>query len=256
MRSGFLQFRTPHSPAALCFLAAPFCYRFDGETYEGQKTAVSWHWGVVRGTSMFPGHEEGMHRPGPTASAGAVLAVDRRVFVALGGFDPLYLPGRLEDLDFAYRGYLAGYRAVHVPDAIAFHRGAASFGPAHGAAGCDILALRNTLLFQWKNLAHPLHLAREAVGWPLRLLLDIARAPFVPRDRRWAFARAWTGAWLRRSLLGGAAWRPARSARREWSFFHEFHPRRINRVAAAINAVTPPHRPVEARTSDREALCR
>ena len=122
-----------------------------------------------------------LDQPGLTASAGAALAVDRRKFMALGGFDPLYLPGRLEDLDFAYRGYLSGYHARYVPASVVYHLGMASFAAAFGRAGCDHLALRNTLLFQWKNLRHPLHLGRQLLGLPLRLLADACRAPGLRR---------------------------------------------------------------------------
>ncbi len=139
-----------------------------------------------------------IRRRGLTASAGAALAVDRDKFASLGGFDPLYLPGRLEDLDFAYRGYQAGYRAVYVPEATAWHRGMVTFGRVYGSWGCDELALRNTLLFQWKNLRHPAHLARQMAGLPLRLALELLRAPWAPRRRRWRFVRALMGAMARR----------------------------------------------------------
>jgi GT2 family glycosyltransferase len=188
-----------------CFMTAPLCWRFDGATYEGQKTAVAWRWGLVQATSLFEGHEAGIHRPGPTASAGAALAVDRATFLALGGFDPLYLPGRLEDLDLAYRAYLAGYHARHVPAAVAYHRGQATFGPTLGAAGCDDLALRNTLLFQWKNLRRPEHLARQTIGLVVRLAADAMRAARLPRERRWATWRALAAARER--------WRQGREAR-------------------------------------------
>ena len=39
---------------------------------------------------------------------GPVLAVDRAKFLALGGYDPLYFPGRIEDLDLGFRGWMAG----------------------------------------------------------------------------------------------------------------------------------------------------
>ncbi|MCI0683282.1 MAG: glycosyltransferase, partial [Gemmataceae bacterium] len=109
--------------APRCFLTAPRCWLFDGVTYEGFKTAVRWRWGLVQATALFAGHQDGIDVPGPTASAGAAMAVDRQLFLELGGFDTLYLPGRIEDLDFAFRGYLAGYRALYVPQAVAYHRG-------------------------------------------------------------------------------------------------------------------------------------
>ena len=52
------------------------------------------------------------------------------------------------------------------------------------------LALRNTLLFQWKNLRSADTILRQAVGLPLRVLWDQIRAPFAAPGRRWAFTRA------------------------------------------------------------------
>lgn len=191
----------PQETGPPCFMTAPRCWRFDGG-YEGFRTAVCWRWGLVQATALYPGHAAAIGQPGLTASAGAAMAVDRDKFAALGGFDPLYLPGRLEDLDLAFRAYLAGYRAVYVPEALVWHLGMATFGPVFGPSGCVQLALRNTLLFQWKNLRHPAHLARQVVGLPLRLLADLVRAPSLPKERRWAFARALAAAVRRRREEG------------------------------------------------------
>ena len=205
-----------------CFMTAPLCWQADGSTYEGFRTAVRWRWGLVQATALYPGHEETIHHPAATASAGAALAVDCRKFAALGGFDPLYLPGRLEDLDFAFRGYMAGYHARYVPEAVAYHHGMATFGAVFGPAGCDRLALRNTLLFQWKNLRHPRHVARQALGLPVRLVRDVCRVPWVPRERRWEFIRALIGAMGRLGRLRSARFRPSGSVGRERRFFREF----------------------------------
>jgi hypothetical protein len=123
---------------------------------------------------------------------------------------------------------MAGYHARHVPGAVAYHLGQASFGEAFGRAGCDVLALRNILLFQWKNLRHPLHWLWQVGGYPSRLALDLLRAPLVNRARRWAFLKALRGAWARRGLLSDPAYRAARSIRREREYFHRYHPTRIN----------------------------
>jgi GT2 family glycosyltransferase len=220
-----------------CFMTAPLCWQFDGTTYEGMKTAVRWRWGLVQATALYPGHETGIRTPGYTASAGAVLAVDRRKFLELGGFDPLYLPGRLEDLDFAYRGYRAGYQAQYVPEAVAYHRGMASFGPAYGRAACHRLALRNTLLFQWKNLRHPRHVARQVFGLPLRAAWDLCRAPWTASESRYMLLRAMMDAVARLRACrserlpweanGATADGRTRKSISEVEFFRQFHPRRL-----------------------------
>jgi len=217
----------PQSPLQPpCFMTVPLCRQFDGKTYEGLKTAVRWRWGLVQATALYPGHEATIHQADWTGSAGSILAVDCRRFVELGGFDPVFLPGRLEDLDFAFRGYLAGYHAQYVPEALAYHRGMGTFGPVFGREGCDHLALRNTLLFQWKNLRHPLHLGRQMLGLPLRLALDFGRAPWVGRQRRWMFIRALFGALARLGELQATPYRTA-AVSRERDFFRRFHPQRL-----------------------------
>jgi GT2 family glycosyltransferase len=217
----------PLLESSSCFMSAPLCWRFDGKTYEGFKTAVRWRWGLVQATALFPGHKAGIHRTGLTASTGAVMAVDVGRFVELGGFDPLYLPGRLEDLDFALRGYQAGYHARYVPEAVAWHLGMATFAPVFGESGCERLALRNTLLLQWKNLRHPLHVARQLIGLPVRLALDLFRAAWVPRQRRWMFTRALLGALARTRQLRSASYSGGGSIARERKFFRRFHPRQM-----------------------------
>jgi GT2 family glycosyltransferase len=199
--------------AAKCFMTAPRCWLFDGKTHEGLQAAVRWHWGLVEATAYFAGHEQARRRRGLTAAAGPVMAVDRRLFLELGGFDPLYLPGRLEDLDFAFRGYMAGYEAQYVPEAVSYHKGQASFNAAFGPAGSDALALRNTLLFQWKNLRRPGHWLRHLIALPARFALDCLRAPITPRESRWSFAKALCSALQR--VRG--CWRSSCAPRRAWS---------------------------------------
>jgi GT2 family glycosyltransferase len=162
--------------------AAPKCWSFDGRTYEGMRTRVRMRFGLIQGMCRVPGHEEWIERPDLTAAAGPVLAVDRRRFLALGGYDPLFFPGRIEDLDLGFRGWMAGWKGYYVPESVAFHRGFGSFEPAFGRAGCDRLAARNSLIFAWKNLGGR-RLAAHLAWLPARLAHALA-------TRRGTFARA------------------------------------------------------------------
>lgn len=221
----------PHAGRQTCFLTAPLCWRFDGQTYEGFRTAVQWRWGLVQATALFPGHLRTIQREGLTASAGAAMAVDRRLFLALGGFDPVYLPGRIEDLDFCFRGYQRGYQARYVPAAVAYHRGQATFDRELGAEASSFLALRNTLLFQWKHLRAPQHLARQAIGLPIRLAADVLAAPLQTPARRFPFVRALVAAlrcWRGRNRSAAAdALKPWQRRIRECNYFRQFAPRRM-----------------------------
>ena len=164
------------NPDAL--FAAPRCWTFDGQEYEGMRTRVASRFGLVQGLCRFPGFEARVDEPDLTASSGPILAVDRVRFLALGGYDPIYFPGRIEDLDLGFRGWMAGWRGYYVPESVAFHRGFGSFGPAFGAGGCDRLAARNTFLFSWKNLGGRRLLAHLA--WlPLRVALALGSGRFA-----------------------------------------------------------------------------
>ena len=239
-----------------CFMTAPLCRLFDGVTHEGLQAAVRWRWGLVEATAYFPGYEQASLRPGLTAAAGPVMAVDRRRFLELGGFDPLYLPGRLEDLDFAFRGYMAGYQARYVPQAVAYHKGQVSFNAAFGRNGSDALALRNTLLFQWKNLRRPLHVLRHLAAIPARFAVDCLRAPVTTKASRWAFSRAFAAALAR----AGRCWRspcpPRRSLIAERAYFHDFSAARLasNRLPAAPLSTAPARSLPEASVESHELL--
>jgi len=90
--------------------SAPLCWTFDGAEYEGMRTIVRSRFGLVQGMCRVPGFEGLLNRADLTAAAGPVLAVDRQKFLDLGGYDPVYFPGRIEDLDLGFRGWMAGYK--------------------------------------------------------------------------------------------------------------------------------------------------
>ena len=198
--------------------AAPSCWTFDGLEYEGMRTRVRTRYGLVQGLCRVPGHEEWVDRPDLTASAGPVLAVDRARFLALGGYDPIYFPGRIEDLDLGFRGWMAGWRGYYVPESVAYHKGFGSFGPAFGREGCDRLAIRNTLLFAWKNLSGP-RLAGHLAWLPARLAFALAarRAGFALGLLE-ALGRLRQVVASRRALAVGRAGRLARQE----AFFERF----------------------------------
>jgi GT2 family glycosyltransferase len=195
-----------------------------------------------------------MHAACLTASAGAVMAVDRERFLELGGFDPLYLPGRLEDLDFAYRGYMAGYHARYVPASVAYHKGEATFRKELGAERSTALALRNTLLFQWKNLRHPWHRLRHVAALPARLAADCLRAPFVRGEPRFRFTRAYFEAVARWRQHEATDLLPRRSWRRERAFIAGFDWRRFATGGSRV-APESPYRHAEEERAEANIIC-
>jgi N-acetylglucosaminyl-diphospho-decaprenol L-rhamnosyltransferase len=154
--------------------SAPLCWTFDGQTYEGMRTRVRMHFGLVQGMSRVPGFDKVFDKQDLTAAAGPVLAVDRRKFLDLGGYDPVFFPGRIEDLDLGFRGWMAGYRGYYVPESVAFHKGFGTFEPQLGMGRCDELASRNTFIFMWKNMGGA-RLLTHFFWLPIRLAYALLR---------------------------------------------------------------------------------
>jgi N-acetylglucosaminyl-diphospho-decaprenol L-rhamnosyltransferase len=198
--------------------SAPQCWTFDGGTYEGMRTRVRMRFGLVQGMCRVPGYEQAIGRSDLTAAAGPVLAVDRRRFLALGGYDPIYFPGRIEDLDLGFRGWMAGYRGYYVPEAMALHQGFGTFGPHMGRRGCDRLASRNSLIFMWKNTSGA-RLARHFLWLAPRVAYALFRG-------RLSFVAAVAGALARVDRVLGArralAVGQGGYVARQESFFRQF----------------------------------
>lgn len=81
---------------------------------------------------------------------GALAAVKRRDFEALGGLDPDYF-AYLEDVDFGWRAALAGRTTVFAPSARARHRSGAT-SIAFGLASRGVLIESNAFFTAYKNL--------------------------------------------------------------------------------------------------------
>jgi N-acetylglucosaminyl-diphospho-decaprenol L-rhamnosyltransferase len=167
----------PFAGSGDAFFSAPLCWTFDGGTYEGMRTRVRSRFGLVQGMCRVPGHEDTARIADLTAAAGPVLAVDRRRFLEVGGYDPIYFPGRIEDLDLGFRGWMAGYRGYYVPESVAYHHGFGTFAAELGMDRSDRLARRNTLIFMWKNTAGARLLA-HLLWLPVRLGATLLRGRF------------------------------------------------------------------------------
>jgi GT2 family glycosyltransferase len=83
--------------------------------------------------------------------SGACMAVDRKKFVELGGFNRLFYPAYCEDLDICVRAWRRGWRCIYEPSSIVWHREQASWS-ASPVSRSDQLNLKNSLLFQWASL--------------------------------------------------------------------------------------------------------
>ncbi len=134
------------------FFVTPKCLSMDKKRYEGNKSKGSIRFGVYWSTAVYPGYQNDIDRPGPTLQGG-FGAFDRKKFLGLGGYDDLYLPGRLEDADICFRAYKRGWKCLYEPGSVVYHEGGVSFHRIFGARQTLVINWRNTFLFMWKNFS-------------------------------------------------------------------------------------------------------
>lgn len=133
------------------FFVSSRMYFFDGVTYQGDKSKALLRFGVICADTRFKGYKDLIMEKAVTFSTGNG-AFDRKKFLTLGGFDELYLPGRYEDVDFCFRGWKSGFKAIYEPRSVTYHKGYASFKAAFSDKEIQRTVFRNSLLFMWKNI--------------------------------------------------------------------------------------------------------
>jgi GT2 family glycosyltransferase len=156
------------------FLVTPKCLSFDGSHYEGGRTRFRMKWGIFWASCVYNGLADKINEPGLTMAAG-YGAFDRAKFLELGGYDELYLPGRLEDSDLCFRAWRQGWSCHYEPKSVIFHRGGVSFHRAFGEKGTLTINHRNSFLFIWKNLRDRLMITEHILWLPLRLAFALLR---------------------------------------------------------------------------------
>ncbi len=97
-------------------------------------------------------------------AGGGSSAYDRRKFLALGGFDPLWEPFYLEDTDISYNAWKRGWIVFYQPRSIVHHDHRGTIGKHFSAAFIRRTLEKNHLLFAWKNL-HDWRLLGAHFAW-------------------------------------------------------------------------------------------
>lgn len=151
------------------FFSAPRVLNMQTSEYEGSLSKMEFRWGLLWGTARFEGHEQKIMNPALTMQSG-FGAFRRDRFIALGGYDDLYLPGTVEDADLCFRGWRRGWKGYYCPESVVYHMGQATFKREFGASGIRRLNRRNLYLFVWKNLRSPALLAQHFLFLPAQFL--------------------------------------------------------------------------------------
>ena len=155
------------------FLVSPKSYYFDGR-YEGGRSYTFMKYGIFGTDHFFKEDCEGANKKSYTFASGCG-AVDREKFLELGGYDDLYLPGRLEDADLCFRAWKRGYKCYYEPKSVVYHKGAESFKSRFGVNGTLVINFRNVFLFTWKNISSPMFIFEHIVWLLPRLIIACLR---------------------------------------------------------------------------------
>jgi GT2 family glycosyltransferase len=218
------------------FFASRLVDAAHGTTLDG--TGDFYHvsgWAWQRGHGQAIGRADDPKEPEEVFTACAAAALyAREAFQAVGGFDESYFC-YFEDIDLGFRLRLAGHRCLYVPQAVAFHLGAATAGRESDFAVYH--AHRNLVWTYVKNmprglillyLPHHLFVNALTLGWfslrghpraIFRAKLDALRGMrrVVAARRRVQAGRRVDASEIRRAMARGvsgyvSAWRLARDA--------------------------------------------
>jgi GT2 family glycosyltransferase len=151
------------------FFAAPLTKEIDTGIASGGIAKLSLKWGLPACAGTFTDYRKTLEKPSLTIQTGFGL-FRRDLFLKLNGYDDLYLPGTIEDLDLCYRGYRSGYEGRYCPDSIVYHIGQVSFKREFGESGIRRVNRRNLFLFVWKNIRDPWILCKHVLCLPLQII--------------------------------------------------------------------------------------
>jgi GT2 family glycosyltransferase len=85
-------------------------------------------------------------------AGGGSCAIDRKKFLAMGGFDPLYHPFYVEDADLSYQAWKRGWKCLLAPASRVVHKHRSTSKAKFGNLFVDNTIRKNQYLFIWKNV--------------------------------------------------------------------------------------------------------
>ena len=111
--------------------------------------------------------------PGPFWSmfaTGGSAMFQRALFLELGGFDPIFAPFYLEDVELSYRAWKRGFAVRYEPRSVVRHQFSSTIAPLAGRQ-VERISQRNRLIFHWIHL-HDAGYLRAHVFWVAVLLVS------------------------------------------------------------------------------------
>ncbi|MEC7641472.1 MAG: glycosyltransferase family 2 protein [Nitrospinota bacterium] len=108
-------------------------------------------------------------------ACGGAFMVDRKRYLELGGFEPMYHPLYYEEIDLSYRALKRGWEVRYEPKAIAYHKVQGTITKQEKRRRIELISARNNYLFVWKNILDPAMTVSFLFYIPLFLIRDLFR---------------------------------------------------------------------------------
>lgn len=105
--------------------------------------------------------------------SGGASFYDREKLCFLGGFDPIYHPFYIEDIDLSYRAWKTGWKCLMEPRTTVYHETSSTIRSLHKKRKIKFIGDRNRTLFLWLNITDPLLVLRYLLFLPFSLLYDV-----------------------------------------------------------------------------------
>jgi GT2 family glycosyltransferase len=154
---------------------------FDTNAVAGAGQVGGFRRGFIRVHERYSPQDAAGPWPSMFASGGSSM-VDRTRFLELGGFDPLFAPFYLEDVELSYRAWKRGLRVGYAPDALVRHQFSSTIGKSSSAGRVRRISQRNRLFLNWIHL----HDRSWFIQHLLWVVVLFATSPFT---LRYDFAR-------------------------------------------------------------------
>ncbi|MFZ3207862.1 MAG: glycosyltransferase family 2 protein [Geobacteraceae bacterium] len=105
--------------------------------------------------------------------SGGASFYDREKLRFLGGFDPIYSPFYVEDMDLSFRAWKSGWKSLLEPGTTVCHDTSSTILNLHSKRRIKFIGDRNRTLFLWLNITDRPLILRYFLCLPFSMLYDI-----------------------------------------------------------------------------------
>lgn len=105
--------------------------------------------------------------------SGGASFYDKEKLLFLGGFDNIYHPFYIEDIDLSYRAWKAGWKSLMEPGTTVYHETSSTILSLHKRRKIKFIGDRNRTLFLWLNITDRPLILRYFLFLPFSMLYDV-----------------------------------------------------------------------------------